>query len=250
MSPEITPNLQTQSAAVIDWPQPPTNLIFDDEEPLESNRHRVAMNLLIRSFKHGGTTRQDIFVGGNMFVYYSSEQVKNRDFRGPDFFVVLGVNNDPSRLGWVVWEEGGRYPDVIVELLSPSTETVDRGIKKDLYEQVFKTRDYFVFDPFNPGSLQGWHLNLEQGYQPLRPNSRGRLWCEALGLWLGTWDGTIEGDTATWLRFYDTLENLVLSPEEFAQQEAERERQRAEQERQRAERLAERLRQLGEDPDR
>ena len=36
-----------------DWepPMPPTDLIFDDGEPLESNRHRIAMNVLIRSLQ-------------------------------------------------------------------------------------------------------------------------------------------------------------------------------------------------------
>ncbi|WP_192925027.1 hypothetical protein [Sodalinema gerasimenkoae] len=45
---------------------PPSNLVFDDGEPLESHRHRLAMNLLIDSvevtlshrqhprLKHGG----------------------------------------------------------------------------------------------------------------------------------------------------------------------------------------------------
>ncbi|HEY9875768.1 MAG TPA: hypothetical protein V6D12_20220 [Candidatus Obscuribacterales bacterium] len=52
-----------------------------------------------------------------------------------------------------------------------------------------------------------------------------------------------------WLRFYDRDGNLVLLPEEAAQQQVEAQRQEAEQERQRAERLAARLRELGEDPD-
>ncbi len=34
-------------------PPPPTDLIFDDGEPLESNRHRIAMNVLIRSLHQG-----------------------------------------------------------------------------------------------------------------------------------------------------------------------------------------------------
>lgn len=36
-----------------DWepPMPPTDLIFDDGEPLETNRHRIAMNVLIRSLQ-------------------------------------------------------------------------------------------------------------------------------------------------------------------------------------------------------
>ncbi|MEH1900126.1 MAG: hypothetical protein V7L04_01560 [Nostoc sp.] len=39
--------------AILDWehPTPPTDLIFDDGEALESNRHRIAMNVLIRSLQ-------------------------------------------------------------------------------------------------------------------------------------------------------------------------------------------------------
>jgi hypothetical protein len=216
-----------------------------------------------------------------MFVYYSREQSMNRDFRGPDFFAVLHVDRDRERQGWVVWEENGRYPDVIVELLSPSTARIDRGLKKNLYEQTFRTPDYFMFDPFDPNSLQGWHLVLGQGYQPLQANEQGWLWCASLRLWLGTWEGSIDREPTTgtchWLRFYDQAGDLVPLPEELAkqqakqaqqqaeqvqqrveeerqraeqaQQQAEQAQQQAEQERQRAERLAAHLRQLGVDPD-
>lgn len=213
-------------------PMPPSNLVFDDGEPLETNRHRIAMNVLIRSIQQALAGRSDFFAGGNMFVYYSRNQAMNRDFRG------LDVDSNRDRQGWVVWEENGRYPDVIVELLSPSTATVDRGAKKELYERIFRTPDYFIFDLFDPNSQEGWHLELGRGYQPLQRNERGWLWCEALGLWLGTWEGAIDREpptgTCQWLRFYDALGNLVLLPEEAAQQ--------------RTERLAARLRELGEDP--
>jgi Uma2 family endonuclease len=163
--------------------------------------------------------RNDYFVGGNMFIYYSSEQARNRDFREPDFFVVLNVDGSQDRQGWVVWEENGRYPDVIVELMSPSTAAADTGVKKDIYEQIFRTPDYYVFDPFDPNSLRGWHLDLDEGYQELTPNEQGWLWCQRLGLWLGTWEGTIEDKPALWLRFYDQEGNLVPLPEEAAQQQ-------------------------------
>jgi cytochrome c biogenesis protein ResB len=161
--------------------------------------------------------------------------------------------------------------------MSPSTARIDKGKKKDLYQRTFRTPDYFVFDPFEPNAFQGWHLDGSGGYQLLQPNDRGWLWCETLGFWLGTWEGTIDRETAVWLRFYDTEGNLVLLPEEaerqkaeqaqqlaeqaqqFAEQaqqlaeaerqKAEAERQKAEAERQRAERLAERLRAIGLDPD-
>ena len=152
---DATPQLSQSLHPSPEWqpPLPPDNLIFDDGEPLESNRHRIAMNLLIRSLPQAMGDRNDYFTGGNMFVYYSRSQAMNRDFRGPDFFVALDVDAERERQGWVVWEEGGRYPDVIVELLSPSTAAVDRAVKKQLYERVFRTSDYFIFDPFDPISL-------------------------------------------------------------------------------------------------
>jgi Uma2 family endonuclease len=280
MTTETTIQQESQTAKVEDWwelHQPPTDLIFDDGEPLESNRHRVGMNVLIRSLQQVWRDRNDFYTGGNMFIYYSREQVRNRDFRGPDFFAVLDVDGTRERQGWVVWDEEGRYPDVIVELMSSSTAQIDVTTKKDIYERTFRTRNYFVYDPFNPDSLQGWHLDNELRYQRLAFNEQGWLWCETLGFWLGTWQGTIDRETAIWLRFFDSSGNLVLLPEEAAQLEAEAAQQeaqtaqqqaqvaqqqaqvaqqqaqvaqqQAQEERQRAERLASRLRELGLDPD-
>jgi Uma2 family endonuclease len=230
----IAPNAED---AALDWvpPMPPTDLVFDDGEPLETPRHRTAMNALIRSALVALANRDDYFVGGNMFVYFSSEQARNRDFRGPDFLAVLNVDRSRERLGWVVWEEGGRYPDVIIELMSSSTAAVDTGIKKEIYEQVFRTPNYFVFHPFEPNSLKGWHLDVDRGYQELEHNERGWLWCQRLSLWLGTWEGEVEGQPAIWLRFYDSDGNLVLLPEEAAEQKAEVAEQKAEAAEQKAE---------------
>ncbi|MEC4984123.1 MAG: Uma2 family endonuclease [Oscillatoria sp. PMC 1068.18] len=242
-------------------PMPPTDLIFDDGEPLESNRHRIAMNVLIRSLQQGYSDISDFFTGGNMFIYYSSSQARNiqagnHDFKGADFFAVLNVDGRNDRQGWVVWEENGRYPDVIVELMSPSTARIDKGPKKDIYEQVFRTPDYFIYDPFDAESLQGWHLDHGNGYQELQPNERGWLWCQRLGYWLGTWEGTIDRETAVWLRFYDESGNLVPLPEEAAQQQAEaaqKEAEMAQQQvevmQQQAEAMAAKLREMGIDPD-
>ena len=75
--------IEQNSLIIEDWwepPMPPTDLIFDDGEPMESNRHRIAMKVLIRSINQALTNRDDFFAGGNMFVYYSSTQARNRDF--------------------------------------------------------------------------------------------------------------------------------------------------------------------------
>ena len=104
------------------------DLPCDDGEPLETQRHRDQMELLIGSFQHSYRDRDDLYVGGNMFVYFSETQAKTNDFRGPDVFVVLGTE-PRERRSWVVWEEGGRTPDVVIELTSDSTAAVDRGLK-------------------------------------------------------------------------------------------------------------------------
>jgi len=238
------------------FPAPPTNLPYDDGEPLETPRHRAAMNLLIDSLDHHWSDRSDYFVGGNMFLYYSAAQVKNKDFRGPDFFTVLGVDRFTTRKYWAIWDEAGKYPDIIIELMSDSTATIDTQEKKRIYERTFKTPDYFVYNPYAPQSLQGWHLDQNQQYQPLDPNPQGHLWCKALELWVGVWEGTINREFAPWLRFYDTTGSLVLLASEAAQQQAEQAQQQAEQaqqqaeqERLRADQLAEKLRSLGVDPD-
>ncbi len=237
MSIEVTQEIisQVEEKDVWEPPMPPTDLIFDDGEPLESNRHRIAMNVLIRSFQQANANRNDFFTGGNMFIYYSSTQARNRDFKGPDFFVVLDVDGTQERQGWVVWEESGRYPDAVVELMSPSTAKKDTTTKKTIYERTFKTPDYFVYDPFDSTSLQGWHLDANQRYEEIIPDERGWLWCQSLGLWLGTWEGTIDRENAVWLRFYDVEGNLLPLPEEAEKQRADEAAQQADNERQRAE---------------
>ena len=145
--------------------------------------------------------RSDFFVGGDMFVYYSFEQARDivagrRYFRGPDVFYVSGVERR-ERKAWVACEEDGRLPDVIIELLSPSTAEIDRTIKKDLYSRTFRTPQYFLYDP-ETEKLEGFHL-VDGTYQPLIPNAQGRLWSEQLGLELGHWHGIIrdlEADSA------------------------------------------------------
>ncbi|HBQ99263.1 MULTISPECIES: Uma2 family endonuclease [unclassified Roseofilum] len=265
MSVALTQTLETETEQEWTPPLPPTDLIFDDGETLESNRHRIAMNVLIEAIHQAYQGRDDYFTGGNMFVYYSSRQARDRDFRGPDFFVTLNVDGTKERQGWVVWEEEGRYPDVIVELMSPSTASEDTGPKKNIYEQTFRTRDYFVYNPFNRQSLQGWHLNSNGRYEEIVADERGWLWCQSLELWLGVWDGTLTKEKAPWLRFFDAEGNLILLSQELAEQErerAEQERERAEQEHERAEQerdranaaeaklreLQERLQAMGIDP--
>jgi Uma2 family endonuclease len=156
----------------------PFELVYSDGVPLDGHRQRIQMNLLIHVIGQAMAARgrEDFFAGGNMFVYYSVEQARDvakgkRHFRGPAvFFVDHVAPKKEERKAWVAWEEDGRLPDLIVEILSPSTEKVDRRDKKKLYSQVFRTRDYFLYDlegllPLRPG--HGEAGRLPSGGRPL-----------------------------------------------------------------------------------
>lgn len=199
---------------------PVLDLPTEDGVPLETNWHRIEINLLIDSVHYTWRERTDYFAGGNMFIYYSFEQVRNRDYRGPDFFLVIGVDGTLDREAWIVWEEKGRYPNVIIELSSPSTREIDLGPKKILYEQTFRTPEYFCYDP-DEGRLLGWRLSNSH-YVDLEPNERGWLWSKELNLWLGAWQGEYLRTSATWLRFYTTEGQMVPTLAEAAEAEVAR----------------------------
>ena len=86
------------------------DLPFEDGIPMETQQHRDEMFLLIESLNQHWRERSDVYIGGNMFVYFDPDQVKKRNFRGPDFFVVKGVTSRAARKSWVIWEENGLAP--------------------------------------------------------------------------------------------------------------------------------------------
>lgn len=206
----------------------PFELVYSDGIPLDGHRQRIQMNLLIDVIRQAMAARgrEDFFASGNMFVYYSVEQARNvaegrRYFRGPDvFFVDRVAPKKQERKAWVSWEEGGRLPDLIVELLSPSTEKIDRNDKMKLYSRVFRTRDYFLYD-LDSATLEGFRLAGDL-YQPIRPDGRGRLRSEVLGLDLGLWQGSLEGEETTWARLFTLDGALVPTRAEAAEAEAAR----------------------------
>jgi Uma2 family endonuclease len=232
------PSLHDPDIPVV--PPGENELPSDDGEPMETNEHRLQMVLLIQSLKDAWTDRDDFFVAGNMFVYFSETQVKHNDFRGPDVFVVLNTSRR-SRKSWVAWGEG-KLPDVVIELLSFRTRHVDRGEKMRIYSKLWRTPEYFLYDPISH-EFDGYRLDpgtLE--YVPIVPRDNGDLECKVLGLRLGIREGLFEDVRWLWLRWLDASGVPLPTPQERADA-AER---RADEEHRRAEQLEARLRELEE----
>jgi Uma2 family endonuclease len=226
----------------------------EDETPLESHYHALQQQLLAEVIHQHFKGRNDYFCGTNMFVYYSLEQAQgisdfvegkreSAPYKGPDLLVVVGVDGTKRRKHWVVWDEDDRFPDLIVEITSPSTKSKDTDENLKLFAQVFRTREYFWYDE-EAGEWMGYRLQGES-YVPIEVNERGWRWSEVLGAWLGVSELPYRGWRYRWLRLYDVGGRLVPTGEELAAAERERaeaERQRAEQ----AERRIERERQRAE----
>ncbi|MBD2251195.1 Uma2 family endonuclease [Nostoc parmelioides] len=229
----IAQELESQADISEDVIFPPGDL-YSDEPPLETELHLRQIILLLQCLEWLWRDRNDFYAAGNLTIYYSPRQLKSEYFRGPDFFVVLGTERK-TRKSWVVWEEEGKYPNFILEILSDSTAKTDKGLKKEIYQDTFRTHDYFWFDPFTL-EFAGFHL-VDGKYQPLQANEQGYLWSQQLGLYLGIYQGL--------LRFFTADGQLVGTPEERAEQVE----QKLEQAEERAERLAAKLREFNIDPD-
>lgn len=205
-----------------------------NEPEMESSLHYAQLALLVGCLEWLWRDRSNFFIGANLTIYFSRQQLKNHDFRGPDFFLVKNTEKRP-RKSWVTWEEGGQYPDIIIELLSDSTAKVDRTLKKELYQDRFRTPEYFWFSP-ETLELQGYRL-AGQVYEAIDSGESGYLWSEVLDLYIGVADGQ--------LRYFYPDKSLVPTPieanelalerNEMLTAEAEAEKTRAEVEKARAE---------------
>ena len=107
-----------------------------------------------------------------------------------------------QRPNFLLWEEG-HPPRFVIELTSSSTRKADIGKKFELYRDVLKVREYFLFDPngdYLKPPMQGWRL-VKGVYKSIRP-VEGRLPSETTGLHLER-DGKIlrlwNPETKTWL---------------------------------------------------
>jgi Uma2 family endonuclease len=67
---------------------PPTDL-WSDEPPLESDLYLQQIILLLTCLDYLWQDRNDYYASANLTIYYNEQQIKKRDFCGPDFFVVL-----------------------------------------------------------------------------------------------------------------------------------------------------------------
>jgi Uma2 family endonuclease len=151
-----------------------------DGQPMaEGPEHLRVMIDLIDGLIDRYTETPDVWVGGNLFLYYEKGNRKARV--SPDVIVAKGVVKQKSRSSYLLWNE--RPPGLIVEVTSLKTRHRDTGFKKSLYQRI-GTEEYVLFDPLGEylrPPLQGYRL-LRGLYQPIPLEPDGSLLSRITGL--------------------------------------------------------------------
>jgi Uma2 family endonuclease len=199
-----------------------------DGKPMaETDVHRRIMMDLIETLEDRYADDPMAYVSGDLLLFY--EEGNKRRHVAPDVFAVLGIPKRPLRDYYLLWEEG-KAPDVIIEVTSKTTRREDQAKKRDLYRDVLRVPEYFLFDPLEDylkPPFQGYRRAGGQ-YVPIEPVA-GRLPSEVLGLHLER--------SGTELRFHDpaTGRRLPTRGERVAEAETRLDRAEAEIERLRRE---------------
>jgi Uma2 family endonuclease len=159
-----------------------------DGQPMgETEIHRDEIVYLIEAFKKRFQKADDVYVGGDLFLYYRPGDPKQ--VVCPDVMVVQGVPKLPMRRTFKLWEEG-EAPCLVIEVTSESTQGKDFAGKKDLYERL-GIEEYFLYDPLAERipQIQAFRLADDGRYQPVAPEPDGSLVSDTTGVTL-----RMEGD--------------------------------------------------------
>jgi Uma2 family endonuclease len=211
-APQFLPRPRSRVPREVDYPT-------GDGKPMaETDVHRDLMVDLIQTLEARHAADPDVYVSGNILLFH--EEGNGRRHVSPDVLFVRGIEKK-RRENYLAWLEG-KYPDLVIELTSGSTRSVDTRKKFALYRDVLRVPEYIMFDPFEDylwPSMVGYRL-VEGRYDVIGWVD-GRLPSEVLGL-------HFERDGSA-LRLYDPATGRRLPTIKEMASKAEAERLRAEQ---------------------
>ncbi len=244
---------------IITWEALPKDFELEDE-PVENTGQPILAGALRESLEINGFIQTQMLIASNfgLCATVNGQLV----IKAPDWVYVPSVKEVISNRKSYTPILEGEIPLIVMEFLSDK-DGGEYSVKRTyppgrwfFYEQILQVPIYIIFEP-DGGLLE--YYQLENGRYELKlPDENGRHLVDAMGLFLGTWQGTKEARTGYWLRWWDKDDNLLPWAVEQIEQErqlveqerqrAEQERQRAEQERQQKERLIAYLQSQGIDP--
>jgi Uma2 family endonuclease len=215
-----------------------------DDTPVDNEDQNFLPNYLLFLLAIIWKDRNDWYFGVDMGIYHTSGE-NPRVPVIPDGFLTVGVNRrrpgNKSRKSYVVWEEGGMVPQLVLEVVSwtPGNEYES---KMAIYEKlgvlyyVIYNPEYYQRDRHQPFEI---YRQIDGKYQL---QSGEPYWLPEIGLGIGRTQATVGGIDREILSWFDQYGRRYLSSEELAQQ-AQLEAQQAQLEAQQAQLEAQKERQ-------
>ncbi|MGA9378749.1 MAG: Uma2 family endonuclease [Phormidium sp.] len=214
-----------------------------DDTPVDNELQVLIPSLLSAVLALIWQNREDWFFGINMGVYYDLA----KSAIVPDAFLSLGVERfvgEQGRLCYVLWDEDGVVPSLVLEVVS-KTYNAEYEQKKLDYAQI-GVLYYVVYAPTRQRRRrQRLEVHrLVNGEYVLQ--SGDIIWMPEIGLGIGRERGTYQAFTREWLYWYDENGNRYKTPEEIARER----QQELEQSQQQLQDLLAKLEERGIDPNR
>jgi Uma2 family endonuclease len=245
----------------LDWLPTADELPDSDETPVDNELQELIPSFLKSILLMLWEDRLDWFMGIDMGIYYDPDQPAIV----PDGFLSLGVDrilDENLRLSYVLWQEKGILPQMVLEVVSKKYRG-EYSTKKRFYQDL-EIPYYVIYNSRRrrKPTLEV-HKLINGEYIPVVGNP---VWMPEVGLGIGKERYAHGGMNREWLFWYDEQGCRYPTPKEMilettaqatqaqtqaaaAKARAEEEKARAEEEKARADRLADRLRQMGINPD-
>jgi Uma2 family endonuclease len=229
------------------------------EEPgLPDEFHDLQPQLLSRTLRLSGYTRENCFTASDLNLYYDVNHPLW--YKRPDWFLAVDVprlyDGKDLRRSYVIWQEG-KSPYVAIEFLSPGSEVEDLGrfynetsrvvnaqsatpagnpmenaleptvtkppTKLEVYERYLRIPHYLVYSRYTR-RLRYFKLDGGQYQEQSLSLENPIAYLADLEIGLGIWEGVFEDVPGYWLRWCDDAGNWFLTDTEQSQQQAEQER--------------------------
>ncbi len=261
-----------QSTPTVDWgsrlpdhtqlPDHDGNFVKNYQEPPQGDLLTDSLLPVLKELHPDG----NYCIGRDSGIYWrlpDPPETPEKGAEAPDWCYIPNVPATIAgqlRRSYVLWHEP-TPPLIAIEFASGNgaeerDQTPIKG-KFWVYERAIQIPFYGIYEVMK-AQIEVYQL-INGRYQKMKPNSRGHYPIEPLRVELGIWQGEYQNQEWPWLRWWDAQGNLLLTGQEWTEQEreraeqehqrAEQERERAEQERERADRLMAQLRALGVNPE-
>ena len=186
-----------------------------DDTPVDNELQVLSPSLLSAVLALIWQNREDWFFGINMGIYYDLA----KSAIVPDGFLSLGVERfvgEQGRLCYVLWDEDGVVPSLVLEIVS-DTYNAEYEQKKIDYAQM-GVLYYVVYAPTRQRRRrQRLEVHrLVNGEYVLQ--SGDIIWMPEIALGIGRERATYQAFTREWLYWYDENGNRYKTPEEIAKE--------------------------------